>query len=142
MIRKETWVEYLKILDELDYPPAYLIDHEHFAMLDGKENRSENMVNDMVWGISWDAHRVFALHPWLEGKERTNVIYHEIAHILWPYKPHWWIEAFAEKMARGGGKGTFCRRYNHSVRDLPPRKKLLEMARKRGNKLKQKIKTT
>ena len=139
MMRKELWVEYMRIIKELDYPPAFLADHEHFAMLEGEEKKSENMVNDLTWGIASPEQGVFVVHPWIEGKERSNVIYHEIAHILWPWRQHWWIEMFAEIMARGGGRGHYSKLYNKSKKDMPSRSKLLKMARRQSNKMKHKI---
>jgi len=127
---------FLKIIEELNYPPIYIVPPAQFAMIEGEEKKDDNSLSDRVVGIAAVAYPIISIHPGLKGKERDNVIYHEIAHHLWPWRPHWCIEAFGEKMARGGGKGAYCKLYGHSVDDLPPRSKLLQMARRQSEKLK------
>jgi len=80
----------------------------------------------------------------------ASVIVHEIAHILWLNKPHWWIECFGEKVAPKFGRegtrllissgekryvGRYSKRYGHEIDELPSRKKCIEMARKRARRL-------
>lgn len=127
---------FLKIIKELNYPPVFLIHHEQFAMLDGADKREENMVGDMVAGIASVRYPVITVHPWLEDAEMRNTIYHEIAHHLWPWKPHWWIDLFGEKMAGGGGRGYWAAKNKKKLSDLPSRRTLLQMARRQGEKLK------
>jgi hypothetical protein len=132
--------DYLKIMTALGWPPIFMIHHRQFEMLEGEEKKEENRVNDFVVGIAaWD-YPVFTIHPWLEGKERENVIWHEIAHHLWPWQKHWWIEMFAEKMTGGGGRGVYSKKYKKRRGDLPPKAKLLEMARRQANRLKERYK--
>jgi hypothetical protein len=127
---------FLKIIEELDFPPIFLVHHKQFEMIEGEERRNDNKVTDLAVGLAAIYYPVFTIHPWLEGRERDNVIYHELAHHLWPYKPHWWIEIFAQKMARGGGKGFYSAKYKKTIRDLPPRAKLLQMARAQSARIK------
>jgi len=81
----------------------------------------------------------------------ANTIVHEIAHILWPNKPHWWVECFAQKVAPKEGlkearrlaslgygnayAGRYSRRYAHEIDELPGRAKCIGMARKRARGL-------
>jgi len=121
---------FLRILKELGWPPIYLIPPEQFQSLDGDK------VGALAWGIASIRYPTISLLPGLSKKPRINTIYHELAHHLWPWKPHWWIECFAEKMAEGGGRGWYSRHYNHTVDDLPSRDSLLRMARRQSEKLK------
>ena len=113
----------MRILAELDWPPIYLVSNEQFLHVDGVSVKGS-------YGISSVKHPVFTIQKGLRGKVKTNTLYHECAHILFPNRPHWWIEAFAEKMARGGGKGFYCTKYSKTVDDLPPRAHLLKLARR------------
>lgn len=118
-----------KILKELEFPPVFLISTEQYEHIDGCSLEDD-------YGISSVVYPVFTIRKGLRGRVKENVIYHEIGHLLFPHRPHWWVEAFAEKMARGGGKGFFCARYGHSVDDLPPRSRLLELARRASKRMK------
>ena len=44
-------------------------------------------------------------------------------------KPHWWIECFADKIARTNFKSRWTQKYNKSNRMLPKREVLIEMAK-------------
>jgi len=70
-------------------------------------------------------------------KQIANTIVHEIVHILWPNKPHWWAECFAQKLTGGGPKwtGRYSYRYGHSINDLPSRAKCIKLAQNRARKL-------
>ena len=68
----------------------------------------------------------------------ANAIVHEIAHILWPSRPHWWVECFAARLAppcKDGPAGRYSRRYCHDVFELPSRAECIRMARKRAKGL-------
>ena len=59
-----------------------------------------------------------------------ETIWHELGHILFPSRPHWWIECYGEKMARtGNGDNRYSTRYAHTPEDLPSRVRLLELSR-------------
>jgi hypothetical protein len=131
---------FLKIMKQLNYPPIFLIPPKQFEMIDGEEKRNENMLDAETFGIAATYYPVISVRDDIGGKTLANVIWHEIAHHLWPWRQHWWIEAFAERMADGGGKGMYCKKYGHSVADVPSKKKLLQMARRQAEKLKEKYK--
>jgi hypothetical protein len=126
---------FLKIVAELGNPPIFLVSPRQFKAMEGDELHFYRAV-----GIASVDYPIIAIYPGLQGKARDNTIYHEIAHHLWPWRPHWWIECFGEKMAGGGGRGYYSGLSGHTPNDLPSRKKLLEMARRQSNKLKDKYK--
>lgn len=131
---------YLKIIEEFDYPPIFLIHPRQFAMLEGEKMKESNSISDIVWGLAAVDYPVFTVHPGISGKARDNVIYHEIGHHLWPWKPHWWLDIFGEKMAGGGGRGYWAKQRNKTIDDLPPRDVLLKLGRRQGEKLKERYK--
>lgn len=131
---------FLRILEELDYPPIYLIPNKQFEMIEGEGLPEENKVSQVIQGLSAAHYPVITLYSGLRGKKRDNVIYHEIAHHLWPWKHHWWIEMAAERLAGGGGRGFYSTMYNKSLDDVPSRNKLLKMARRQSEKLKEQYK--
>ena len=95
-----------------------------------------------VYGMASVDYPIIAVAPGLKGKVRRNVIYHEIAHHLFPYRPHWWIECYAERMAGGGGRGYWSKRFDHSLDEMPSRQKLLyatHIAVKRFNNVKKRL---
>jgi hypothetical protein len=131
---------FLKIIKELNYPPIFLIPPKQFEMLEGEEKKEENKLDAVTFGIAAMQYPVITVRNDIGGKTLDNVIYHEIAHHLWPWRQHWWIECFAEKMAGGGGRGMYSAKYGHHPIELPPRSKLLQMARRQSEKLKEKYK--
>ena len=131
---------FMKIIKMLNFPPIFLIPPKQFEMLDGEEMKEDNTLDEITFGIAAIDYPVISVRDDIGGKTLDNVIWHEIAHHLWPWRQHWWIEAFAEKMAGGGGKGIYCEKYGHSVADLPPRDQLLKMARRQSEKLKERYK--
>jgi len=68
-----------------------------------------------------------------------NTIAHELAHLLFPNKPHWWIETFSYKIISikddYGRIGRYAKRYGHSPRELPSKKRLIEMAKEAAERL-------
>lgn len=120
---------YLTILRELDWPPIYLISPEQFEHTEGTKL-------DGDFGIASVENRVFTIKKGIRGRVKSNVIYHEVAHILFPNQRHWWIELFAEKMAGGGGRGYWSHKYGYTINDLPSRSVLLRIARNASNRMK------
>lgn len=118
------------ILRELDYPPVFLVPLEQFERVDGTK-----LCGD--YGMASDRFPIITLKPGLRNKVRSNVIYHEIAHKLWPWQEHWWIECFAERMARGGGRGYWSQKTGHTVDDMPTRARLLELARRASARMRE-----
>jgi hypothetical protein len=121
----------LRILEELNYPPVFLVPKEQFEKLEGV-----GVGND--YGISSDIciFPVYALCNGMRGKVLANVIYHEIGHKLFPYRQHWWIECFAQKMARGGGAGYYSKKYGHTPEELPSREQLIRTSHRASERMK------
>ena len=122
----------LRILAELDYPPIFMISPEQFEHIEGATLKGCD-------GISSTDYPVFTIRRGLRGKARANTIYHELAHILFPSRPHWWVDLFGEIMARGGGRGYWAKKYNKSLEDMPPRSYLLKLARRASRRMKRKF---
>lgn len=114
---------YTKILKELDWPNIYLVPPEQFEHYEGVK------LNE-YWGMASDFAPAITLKKGLRGRKLANVIYHEIAHHLFPYRPEWWIECFGAKMAGGGGTGYYANKWGHTIDELPSREKLLKLARR------------
>lgn len=119
-------------MKELDFPPAFLISNEQFQHVEGASLEGD-------YGISSVRYPVFAIRKGLRGRVKENVIYHEIFHILFPSRPHWWIECAAERMARGGGRGYWSVRHGKTVEDVPSRPRVLELARRASRRLKSRL---
>jgi hypothetical protein len=119
----------LKILSQLDYPPIFFISIEQYEHLDGVSLSGD-------FGISSVKYPVFTIRRGLRGKVKENVIFHEVFHILFPHWKHWKVECAAEKVARGGGRGHWARKYGKTVDDVPSRARILELARRASARMK------
>lgn len=119
---------FLKILEELNWPPIFLTDPKQFAKVDGVTMEGSD-------GLSNTTYSIISIRKGLRGRLLKNVLYHEIAHILFPHRPHWWIECAAERLAGGGGRGWWSIQYGYTVDMMPTRSNLLKMFRKASEKL-------
>jgi len=120
----------IKILRELNYPPIFLISEEQFAHVEGVK------LEKGYDGLAAGKYPVFTIRKGLRGKLKENVLYHEIFHILFPSWEHWRIECAAERMAGGGGRGYYSKKYGHTVDEMPSRAHLLKLARRAAERLK------
>ena len=114
---------FLRILDELGWPNVYLVDPEQFKNVDG-------VSIDGSFGIASVEHPIISIEKGLRGRALRNTIYHEIGHHLFPHRPHWWIECAAERLANGGGRGCWSKKYGHTVDEMPTRVVLLNLFKK------------
>lgn len=121
---------FLLILEEFGWPKVYLVSPKQFEQVDGSDLYKKNPDGTETIGISAVVAPVFTLRHNLRGKALRNTIYHEILHILYPWQHEWWVECAAEKLANGGGRGWYSKKYNHTPEELPIREKLLTNVRK------------
>ena len=124
--------EFDRIMEQIGWPPIYLVSPRQFESVEGDKMMSS-------YGIAAVKAPIITVRRGMQGKLLRNVLWHEIGHHLFRSRPHWWIEAFAEKMARGGGVGQYCKKYGHSADELPPREALLRMARRAAGRLTSKL---
>lgn len=115
---------YLRILDELGWPNIFIVGPEQFEHVEGEKWEKAD------YGVSSDWYPVITIRKGLKGRVLANTIYHELAHQLFPHRPHWWVYLYGYVMARGGGEWIRNEYYGHTVDDLPPRPKLLELTRR------------
>lgn len=120
-----------RILSELDWPAVFLVSNQQFENTEGDKIHGS-------YGISAVSYPTITLNKGLRGKVLRNTIYHEIAHVLWPYRKHWWIYLFGEKMAGGGGNGGVKYTRGHTMDELPTRSRLLQLARLASKRMKAK----
>lgn len=114
---------YIKILEELDWPNIYLVSPQQFEHAEGDKIKGN-------YGIASDYQPIVTIARGLRGRKLSNTIYHEIGHHLFKFRPHWWIECFAEKMAGGGGRGDYSVKFGHTIDELPARSALLKIAQR------------
>jgi hypothetical protein len=120
---------FAKIIEELGYPPVFLVSPEQFQQVEGISLKGS-------FGIASGTYPIIAIRKGLRGRVKANTLYHEAFHILFPHRPHWYIECCAEKMARGGGRGFWSVKYGKSVDDVPSRARILQLARRASERLK------
>jgi len=71
--------------------------------------------------------------------EIKHTIWHEIGHVLFRSKPHWWIELYADVMSKHCGYKRYAPKYGKSKSIMPPRTKLLELSVRAGRRLVQRV---
>jgi len=77
-------------------------------------------------------------------------LWHELAHVLFPSAPHWWIEGFSARMSpfsegkwaewsakNRGAAGIASRNTGHSIDELPSREELIKLASEAARRLDQ-----
>lgn len=112
---------YLTILEELGWPKIFLVPDAQYRAIEGEglyRDKHNKRWEDTYDGASGDEAPVVTLRHNLRGKVLRNTIYHEILHILYPWRKHWWIECAAELLAGGGGRGYYSDKYNHTPEDI------------------------
>jgi len=122
------WEKVQKIFKEckelLGNPDIRLVPKDEWVKITDKN------VGDNV-GMSNDYFNIITVVPEdLSTSEIREVTFHEIAHIIFPNKPHWWIGCYSSVVAQT--KDWFCyhaERYGHTKDELPNRARLIEMAR-------------
>ena len=67
----------------------------------------------------------------------NDTILHEAMHILFRYKPHWWIEGAAMKINNLYVRGHFMRKNHRSMSDIPNIKRLLYLVRYTSERMRQ-----
>lgn len=125
------------MLGELGWPKVYLVSARQFEKVEGDYLYKKNPDGSEYSGFSATKAPIITLHYNLRGKVLKNTIIHEILHIIYPWRQHWWIECAAEVLACGGGRGYYSTKYGHSPAELPSRDRLLhlvQLAVKRFNK--------
>lgn len=122
----------MKVLKELDYPPVFLISEEQFVHVEGGSMEGSD-------GIASMKYPVIAIRKGLRGRAKLNTLYHEVFHLLFPHWKHWQVECAAEKVARGGGRGFWSKKYGKTVEDVPSRARILELACRASRRMKAKL---
>lgn len=118
---------YLTILEELGWPKIYLVSARQFEKVDGDYLYKKDPDGSEYSGFAADSAPIITLHYNLRGKVLKNTIYHEIIHILQPWRKHWWVECAAELLAGGGGRGYYSKKYNHYPEELGTREQVLHL---------------
>jgi hypothetical protein len=122
---------YTKILAESGWPNIFLVSPVQFEHIEGDKLKGN-------YGISAVTAPALVIDRGLRGKVLANTIHHELGHLLFKSKPHWWIYLYGTIMAKGGNKSdTRPYLYGHTEAELPDRKRLVHLtvlAAKRFNK--------
>ena len=113
---------YADILAQVGNPPIELLTPTEYAARTG-----HGLGN--FYGMSNNRHNVITVRKSRPDADVRNTLWHEIAHILFPSKPHWWIECFAAVMAPTDDVGRYATRYAKTPADMPSKAELLRLAR-------------
>lgn len=133
------------ILKKVGSPPIKLVSSGEFYEITGARLGS-------FCGRCSPKHRIVTVNRNRPLEDIKDTLWHEVAHILFPSKPHWWIECFASKMcgskpcgswqrtkngvmSSGVACGRYSLRYCKSKDDLPNKTKLLDLALKSSTRL-------
>lgn len=109
------------ITKEVGEPPVDLISQAEFKRVTGYSL-------GYFHGRCSPKHAVIAVLLNRSDKELINTLWHELAHYLFPSKPHWWVECYAGVMSGSNHIGRWASRYGKSIEDVPSRDTLLKLS--------------
>jgi hypothetical protein len=119
------------ILNRIGNPPIRLVFNDEWKQITGHD------LGNAHGRASRRHHLVGVRYRGRTLAQIEETLWHEAGHLLFPSRPHWWIECYGEKMAgTGNGQGRYSARYGHTADELPPREKLVKLSRRRAAKLK------
>jgi hypothetical protein len=120
------------MLAELGQPPIRLVFASEWRLLAGRGIGSAEGRASRRGRVVTTRYRRRDL-PTIE-----TTLWHEVAHILFPHRPHWWIECYAARMT-GGPTGRYSQRYRHTPDELPTRAELLVLGRRASRRLRRRV---
>ena len=114
-----------KVWVEANFHPVQLITRTEFSQKTGR-SCSKIACAECNPGLG-----VFWVRQNDNDEEIMDSIWHEMIHCIFPNLPEWWVECAAHKLSRNAtwSCGPIADKYNKGHRDVPPRKKLVEMIR-------------
>jgi hypothetical protein len=68
--------------------------------------------------------------------EIQDTLWHEILHIFFPSKPHWWIVGAALRLTNQYIRPYELHKHGHKVSDIPNRKRLIHLMRAKSERFK------
>ena len=116
---------FFNILNEIDNPDIMLINSVYWNEL------SDDKLCEDDYGVSDLDHIIAINYIKINAIEVKDTIWHEILHIIYPIAKHWWIECCAQRLSGIRIKGQYTKKYKHSVKDVPKKKKLIKNIKKR-----------
>lgn len=127
---------YKGIISEAGHPRIKLITPKQW----NKEN--PGFEADKTYGFSHVEKRYITINYKYKGDllELKDTIWHEILHILFTYKKHWWIYCAAEKLSGNKERTYESLGYIHDANDVPDKDKLLRLVRKASSRLNKRLK--
>ncbi len=93
-------------------------------------------INQWIFGRC-DLYGIIAVRGIHKGIK--NTIWHEILHILFPSKRHWWIECAAQKLSHSYRRGFFSTKYHKHMKNVPDIPILLKLVNKSAKRFNQKV---
>ncbi len=94
-------------------------------------------IDQWVYGRC-NVHGIIAIRGMHRGIKDT--IWHEILHILFPSKRHWWIECAAQKLSHSYRRGFFSTKYHKHMKDVPDISILIRLVKNSAKRFNQKYK--
>lgn len=123
---------YKLILAQIDNPPIRLLRPYEFRKVTGYG------VNSFL-GRADRKTRVVTTKRNRGLSSIKKTLWHEIGHLLFPSKPHWWIDCFGVKMSGYNAYMHYAQKYGHCPKDLPSRNKLIELSKKATKRMKARV---
>lgn len=118
---------YDRVRAELGNPHIFQVSKAQMEEMEGEEVGN-------VWGYSSDYYPMIYIASGMTQKRRLNTIIHEILHLLYPHKPHWWITLAARRLAGGGHGDDGTEKFGHVLEEIPQRAQLLAQVRRQAKR--------
>lgn len=109
------------ILNEINNPDIILITTDKWTKILGDK------FNEKISGRSYDTKRIITT-KYIDQDivDITDTLWHEILHIIYPNKHHWWIECCAQKLSGSKKKCYYSKKYLHGKCEVPNREIIIQ----------------
>ena len=121
------------IREELGNPNIYQVSKRQFEQMESEAIGKPYQIG-ASWGISSNYYPHIYIAPGMSMRARRNTIYHEMMHLMYPWRKHWWMALAGRVLADGGHRGEATPLYGHKIEELPLRTELLKQVRRQARR--------
>lgn len=124
-------MSFRRILAEIGDPEIYCLEPGLFVALMRTVQPKYELKDCYGAAEVYRGLRIVTVADGVRGWARYGTLWHEVSHHVWPNAPEWWARCTGYVLAhRRGGLGTAEYLFGHTIENVPPRRVLIERARR------------